>query len=370
MKLVKNTSLGQLQVHSRYRSLRRILQSDSHRNHLDKPLAFWALPTDRRLPLALLDRTLGELLSTPFEDISSTPGVGAKKICSLVKLLARAADTEPSKLPVDLATKLKDGNGSRAADTRSNGFDPATVSEVVWAQWRATVVQRGLEGEPLGRFAPTLKNMTRVIWTKPLSAYTQLTLAKIRRMKTHGRKRVRAILEVFYSIHQMVAGMGSRDELVVRIVPRLVDAAETWAGRTLQSSGVPGKVEIFERFTKPLLGQIRIDASRQIVHLAEMRLGINGPITSVRQAARQASLTRARVYQLLNEINDIMNVRWPLGRHQLHELRAKFLAEAAEVNTPPDLEQFLAAVEVFYPGTRRGAAGPLQPAAAVGQGSP
>ena len=66
----------------------------------------------------------------------------------------------------------------------------------------------------------------------------------------------------------------------------------------------------------PLLEQIRTDATQQIATLAENRLGIGGPITSVRQAARTMGLTRARVYQLLNEINDIMTVRWPTGRHQ------------------------------------------------------
>ena len=43
-------------------------------------------------------------------------------------------------------------------------------------------------------------------------------------------------------------------------------------------------------------------------------------VTSVRQAARTMGLTRARVYQLLNEINDIMMVRWPNGRHQVSEI--------------------------------------------------
>ena len=73
-------------------------------------------------------------------------------------------------------------------------------------------------------------------------------------------------------------------------------------------------------------------------------------------------LTRARVYQLLNEINDIMTVRWPLGRHQSHELREKFQAETAERDGDVDLQQFYAAVELFYPGSRRGAAGPLEQA--------
>jgi hypothetical protein len=71
-------------------------------------------------------------------------------------------------------------------------------------------------------------------------------------------------------------------------------------------------------------------------------------------------LTRARVYQLLNEINDIMMVRWPMGRHQSHELRERLLAETTDADRSPDLRQFLAAVELFYPGNRRGAAGPLE----------
>ena len=88
--------------------------------------------------------------------------------------------------------------------------------------------------------------------------------------------------------------------------------------------------------------------------------GLTGPITSVRQAARSMGLTRARVYQLLNEINDILAVRWPHGRHQMYELREKLMSESKEMDSPPDLQQFLAAVELFYPGSRRGAAGPLE----------
>ena len=72
-------------------------------------------------------------------------------------------------------------------------------------------------------------------------------------------------------------------------------------------------------------------------------------------------LTRARVYQLLNEINDIMAVRWPNGRHQMYELREKLVSESESIDSPPDLQQFLAAIELFYPGSRRGAAGPLEP---------
>jgi len=361
MKFTKSASVEELQVVSRFESLRKILLAEQYVDHLKKPLAYWALPTDRRLPLAFLGRTLEDLLRTPFSELSSTPGIGQKKICSFVKLLARAANTDPAELPVDdaalLASVVESSNGHHES---TNGFDPATVSEVVWGQWRASISKHNLGEEKLGRFAPTLRHMTRVIWNTPLGAYTHLTLGEIRAMKTHGEKRVRAILEVFHAVHVMVANMGTQEHLVVRIIPRLIDEAEQWIGQALQAPGVPSAQELFEHLVRLLLEQVRIDATQQIASLAENRLGLTGPITSVRQAARSMGLTRARVYQLLNEINDIMAVRWPHGRHQMYELREKLLSEAKDMESPPDLQQFLAAVELFYPGSRRGAAGPLE----------
>jgi len=360
MRLAKTASVEELQIISRFEGLRRILLSEQYTQHLDRPLAYWALPTDRRLPLAFLGRKLKDLLNTPFAELAATPGIGQKKIRSFVKLLARVADTDPSELPIDLSL-LQDSNAWEAPQpTASNGFDPTIVSEVIWSQWRASVVKHGLHKEALGRFAPSLRNMTRVIWNTPLETYTGLTLEEMRTMKTHGEKRVNAVLEVFYSAHILVAQMGKVDHLVVRIVPRAIDEVDTWIGQALQTPGAPSTQELSARFVEPLLEQIRIDATQQITSLAENRLGILGPITSVRQAARTLGLTRARVYQLLNEINDIMTVRWPTGRHLVYELRDKLTAEAAELENPPDLEQFLAAVELFYPGSRRGAAGPLE----------
>jgi len=194
-----------------------------------------------------------------------------------------------------------------------------------------------------------------------LGAYTQSSLSDIRAMKTHGEKRVRAILEVFHAVHVLVAEMGIQEHLVVRIYPRLINGVEEWIGQALQTPGVSTTQELFDHVVRPLLEQVRTDATQQIASLAENRLGISAPITSVRQAARSMGLTRARVYQLLNEINDIMAVRWPNGRHQMYELREKLVSESKTMEAPPDLQQFFAAIELFYPGSRRGAAGPLEP---------
>jgi len=362
MKASKATSVEELQIVSRFESLRAILTSEQYADHLDKPLAFWALPADRRLPLAFLGRTLRDLLDTPFAELAGTPGIGQKKLHSFVRLLARAANTDPSQLPVGVSDAP--GNGSAAAANgtahKNNGFSPAAVSEVLWAQWRATVVKHGLENETLGRWAPSLQNMTRVIWNTPLGEYVDCTLEEIRSMKTHGEKRVNAILEVFHCTHLVAAGMGAMPHLSVRIAPKLIDRAERWIDGVLQQPGVPSEEELSENFVRPLLEQVGIDATQQITQLAENRLGINCPITSVRQAARNMGLTRARVYQLLNEINDIMTVRWPNGRHQIYELRDKIQTDLAQVSNAPELKQFFTAIELFYPGNRRGAAGPLE----------
>ncbi len=368
MKPSQTSSVEKLQVITRFESLRKILTSSEYAEHLDKRLAYWALPTDRRLPLAFLARTLDDLVNASFTELSDTPGIGQKKIRSFVELLARAANTDPSELPDDVAPAPRSHrNTSRdPAAGGSNGFDPVSVSEVVWSQWQASVVRHGFADDPLGRLAPSLKNVTRVIWNTPLRAYTELTLAEMRAMKTYGEKRVRAILEVFRGVHLLVADLGPQNHLIVRIVPPLIDKVEQWMGGALQRAELPSEEEIFQNFVGPLLEQVRIDANGQIANLADNRLGITGPITSVRQAARSMGLTRARVYQLLNGINDIMIIRWPTGRHQAYELRAKLLADSAQVEHPPDLKQFCSAVELFYPGSRRGAAGPLDLAPAPG----
>jgi hypothetical protein len=387
MRPTKPSTIDEVSIVHRFEDLRKTLCSERYTHHLQKPLAYWAMPNDRRLPLALLGRRLDDLLRTPFSEISSTPGIGRKKISSLVTLLGRAAETDPAELSDDQATEAGDGQGNVAGNggdghtphdaagdgdaqiAIDTGFDPAGVSELVWSRWRHCVAEHGLEEETLGHFAPSLRDMTRVIRNTPLGDYLHCTLAEMRAMKTHGEKRVRAILEVFHCVHETIGRMGTLPHLQVRIVPRQIDRVEHWVARTRQAPGIPAERELLDGFVNPLLDQLRVDAPQQIVALAENRLGLTGPITSVRQAARRLGLTRARVYQLLNEINDIMTVRWPTGRHQIYELCEKFAAEAQQTRARPDLTRFLAAVELFYPRNRRGADGPVEPIAPKENGS-
>ena len=356
----KPASVEEYKIASRFESLRKILKSEEYSHHLEKPLAYWALPTDRRLPLVLLGRTLRDLLDMPFVELAATPGIGQKKISSFVGLLLRAANTNPADLAMDDEKSTANGPMYQKEKTApSKDFDPSTVSEVVWDQWRATVVRHGLEDETLGHLAPSLRNMTHVNWNATLGEFTNCTLAEIKSRKTYGEKRIHTLLEVFHGLHNLMSEMGQEQHLAVRVCPHRINAVQQWIARAMQSTEVPDEAEILDNFIKPLLDQIHTDATAQVANLADDRVGLLGPITSVREVARGMDLTRARVYQLLNEINDIMQIRWPSGRAEVYELSEKLQLEAAMAGTTKQLNQFQAAVELFYPSNRRGGAGTL-----------
>ena len=349
MKSHKVTSAEDYKIVSSFQSLRKTLLDDKFADRLEKPLAYWALPNDRRLPLAFLGRTIKDLLATPFEELSATPGIGQKKISSLVKLLSRATKDHPPAVPFGLS-ELNDAKRTAPAEKprrQATSFDPSIVSEALWTQWQTTVIEQGIGREKLGRLAPTLQALPTVIWHTPLSQYATHTVAEIRQLKTHGEKRVRVVLEVFYVVHEMLSTAGSSQHLALRIVPKFIQPIENWIAQVLGRSGVPSSDEVREFLAVPLLNQIQIDAGPTIHELSEGRLGVSGPAQSVRQQAKRMGVTRARVYQLLEDCSRVMEVRWPEGQQLMAQLEAKFQAEATERD---DLHLFRAVRELFYPG--------------------
>ena len=348
MKMNKVTSVEDYKIVSSFQSLRKTLLDDKFADRLEKPLAYWALPNDRRLPLAFLGRTIKDLLATPFEELSATPGIGQKKISSLVKLLSRATKDHPPAVPFGLS-ELTDNKKTAVVEKPrepSTGFDPSIVSEALWSQWQRTVIEHGLGREKLGRLAPTLEALPTVIWHTPLEFYVNHTVAEIRQLKTHGEKRVRVVLEVFYLVHEMLATAGTAEHLALRIAPRFIQPIETWIARKLSQNGVPTRDEVRDNLAVPLLDQILIDSGATIHELSEARLGISGPAQSVRQQAKRMGVTRARVYQLLEDCSRVLEVRWPEGQQQLAQLASKLHAEASAED---DLALFDATGELFYP---------------------
>ncbi len=350
MKMNKVSSVEDYKIVSSFQSLRKTLLDDKFADRLEKPLAYWALPNDRRLPLAFLGRTIKDLLATPFEELSATPGIGQKKISSLVKLLSRATKDHPPAVPFGL-TDLNEGAKKPVAvekpEAEPTSFDPSIVSEALWSQWQEAVIEHGVGREKLGRLAPTLQALPTVIWHTPLENYVNHTVAEIRQLKTHGEKRVRVVLEVFYLVHEMLSGRATETHLSLRIVPKFIQPIESWIGQVLDRPGVPSPEEVRDHLAVPLLSQIEIDAGSTIHELSEGRLGIQGSPQSVRQQSKRMGVTRARVYQLLEDCSRVLEVRWPEGQQQFAQLAAKFQAEGTEQD---DLRLFRATQELFYPG--------------------
>ena len=342
MNATKPVSVDVSKLVDSFDRLRAQLMQPKYADRLDKPLAYWALMSDRRLPQAFLGRTLRDLITTPFDDLLGTAGVGQKKIASLITLLARARQDAP---PTPADELLVTNNGSRSPDEPAT-FDPSGVSEVLWAQWCDTVKNHGVGHEELGRLAPQLTTLPTAIWGAQLSEYVDRTLADIRNLKTHGEKRVHAVLEVFFTVHEALSRRGMQNQFEFRLVPKFVGPLEQWISQTIRQDHGPGLSEFRSSFVDPLFAQLELDAGESITDLAARRLGVDQPSESVRKQSQRLGVTRARVYQLLEDCAKVMAVRWPEGEQQLNALRERLHSVPTDEET---LRLLGMMIDLFYP---------------------
>ena len=338
-------SLEEVQLESSFQVVRSTLLDNEYAERMEKPLGYWALPDDRRLPLAFLDRPIRTLLDTPFSELTATPGIGLKKMASMVKLLHRAArqdapETPFGQPPVELEPQAP-------PPVSQNGqFNPNSVSELMWASWRETVCKHNLQYERLGRVAPSLRDLPTVIWRKTLGFYIERSIGEIRELKAHGDKRVRAILEIFHYVHEAVSGLQPSQYLAVRLAPNFVISLERWVNEQLDREESPSEQEVIQNLEQPLLSQVESDTSPIVAKLAKERLAEEQDGQSVRRLADEIGVTRARVYQLLEECGKVMEVRWPEGECLLKKLVDKMRHDRAEGVTREKTQRLLS---LFFP---------------------
>jgi hypothetical protein len=331
-----------------YERLRKSLLERADDGRLDKALSYWVLPTDRRLPIAFLDRSLRELLSKPLDELMATPGVGQKKIMGFFDLLKRAAKATTPDAPFGLASQ----ESKRQKPTPSSGgFDAAVVSESLWEQWCETVERYGLGPEKLGRLAPTLQALPTVIWHSRLDEYSKRSLAEIRSLKTHGEKRVNAILEVFCTVHEALATATLQENIDVVVVPRFIPPLTRFLLEIIQQSELPSAEVIHQRVVKPMINQIKIDLGEQVAGLAATRVCLDENAPSVKEQAEALGVTRARVYQLFEDCAKVMEVRWPEGRWLFAPLATRFGS-----SDPEAVGLVHAIIDLFYPAEKVGSA--------------
>lgn len=344
-----NARTQHFELAARFEKIRDLLLTDRYATRLKNPLAYWALPADRRLPRALMHRVLGDLLRTSFDSLAATPGIGQKKMHSLLRLLDRALhsdELEQERLDDSARDAVNDWTAAPTGGLPVHG-DPANISEVTWAKWRAVVVERGLGHEPLGRFAKNLHDLPRVIWNTTLATYAGLTLAEIRKLKTHGEKRVRCVVKIFGQLHaHLTESAGS----LLDVTPQTVEDVEAWLRTMHAAAELPTADAIRTGFLRPLVEQIRIDAGEATANLVLGRLGWDGQKLSVRRAAMKLRLTRARIYQLLEDAATVIGVRWPKGLVQMRSLLERFSFMPSDSAERRLLD---AAAEAFFPNEYR-----------------
>jgi hypothetical protein len=271
-----------------------------------------------------LGRTLSDLLGQSFDQLAVTAGIGRKKLETFIKLLVRATKEDA----VEANLENLPGADEQPADGRGEDgqFDPSRVSEMVWMHWRDTVRRHGVGNEKLGRLTTSLQLLPSVVWDTPLSFYLDLTLGQIRELKTHGEKRVAVVLEVFHTLHEVLNHVDPQGDLAVRLAPRTIVGAEEWMTEARGRSFPPGRDEVEQRLVEPIVQQLAIDAGETVATLTRGRLGIGVNAESVRNQSKTLGVTRARVYQMLEECHNVMSIRWPDGRRLLDEF-AQWLDE-------------------------------------------
>ena len=328
-----------------YERLRKNLADRPDDGRLDKALSYWVLPTDRRLPIAFLDRPLRELLSQPFDELMATPGVGHKKILGFFDLLKRAAKATAPDVPFGLSNSQETSRKQKTTPT--GGFDATIVSESLWSQWCETVNRFDLGHEKLGRLAPSLQALPTVIWHSRLEEYADRSLADIRSLKTHGEKRLHAILEVFCTVHEALATATLQENIDLVLVPRFLPPITRWMIDVVGRPDLPPVDELHQHIVKPLVHQIKIDLGDQVAELAATRLCLDENAPSVKQQAETIGVTRARVYQLLEDCAKVMEVRWPEGRWLFAPLATRFGA-----SDPETIGLVHGVIDLFFPPER------------------
>jgi hypothetical protein len=331
-----------------YERLRKSLLERPDDGRLDKALSYWVLPTDRRLPIAFLDRPLRDLLSQPLDELMATPGVGQKKIIGFFDLLKRASKATSPDAPFGL--NHDPAKRAKSAPVATGVFDATVVSESLWSQWCETVNRYGLGPEKLGRLAPTLQALPTVIWHSKLEEYSDRSLADIRSLKTHGEKRVNAILEVFCTVHEALATATLQENVDVVLLPRFVPPITRWLLESVAQSDLPPVDELHQHVVRPMVNQMRIDLGDQVAGLASARLCLDENAPSVKQQAETIGVTRARVYQLLEDCAKVMEVRWPEGRYLFAPLATRF-----GLSDPETIGLVHGIVDLFFPIQREAA---------------
>ena len=122
-----------------YERLRKSLLSQPDDGRLDKSLSYWVLPTDRRLPIAFLDRTLRDLLGAAARRIDGDARRRPEEGARLLRSLEAGLEGHVARCAVRHGPGGSEAGQDRVADRRLRRHD----------RFRSAVDQLVRDGESL-----------------------------------------------------------------------------------------------------------------------------------------------------------------------------------------------------------------------------
>lgn len=318
---------------SRYEDARKVFFESKDHWLAGEPLERWSLPSDRHLPSSLIVLPLRELLEKPYYALLQTKGVGESKLEKLVVLIERAlkefVSDEKSVASANACADSSVGDVVAArtpAKTLPNetDFSLGRLTPAVWQDICICLKRHSLEDYPLGRFAATLDDLPRGLWSVPLSDFVENSFDQLSRLQGYGEQRITAVMQVLLSTAKLISDCPADTHLGIKVFPARIERISSWINRILHEDRLPDYATLCQQFVLPLLRQLACDLGSQPAEMVERRLGVENEPETLQQLAESFGLTRERIRQLTLRAPEVMEIRWPEGKHLLDDFLEKF----------------------------------------------
>jgi len=247
-------------------------------------------------------------------------GVGEGRLEKLLDLMERAerevrgcgANGSPDPSPPQVKKSL--------AQTESPWcLEPDHLTEPAWERWRAVIEAHRLGALPLGRFARSLHDLPQGLWDVELRAFSQQKLSDVMTMPGCGSAKVRQVLGVLTDVVRMLCGAPPESHLLVRLFSAHIHGVDCWIEEQLVEGLVPDLASIREYLAEPLLEQLELDLGDEAGSMIRRRWGVDGRPETLDEVGESVGLSRERVRQVTSKAIEVISVRWPEGKHLLHD---------------------------------------------------
>lgn len=300
----------------RFEQLRIAIEQNADEKILRSTLADWLEAGDANVPYKFIRWPINSILETPF-DVFSKSWSSNTRLQRLLTLLERARTAALSHTGVvDESTKTR-SHVSMDSDPNERHL---AFSGTIWRGWCEIIEAHDLAGTTLGALAPSLNDIPVSYWNRPLREFTSKSYVELSETPGLGFTKVSAIVGVVREVAKVLGTIPAESTLGVILLPKPIRNINLWLLELLIDRRVPTTDEIGTSFCRPLLHQLQADLSPDVAAIVMRRIGLQQTTETLAEIADDVGLTRERVRQLVSRATQVLQVRWPQGKHLLDDL--------------------------------------------------